>query len=473
MKRILIFAMLLVSLTTMAQTPPPLKVRSDAAFTQADTYLAALKGLQIPSGATNTLIGSGTRVNLFYNTVDKILYIHNGVDWRPAIEADLTQFYTKAETDLLLNKYILANVKQTANINLKGSVTSSNNDESLNTTISGGTVAFYGSAGGGQINLDGYNTSTPSGSIQITPVAVNISTDNNNSLEMTPSYIRMKSGGYENSIVRGLEPANVTNRLPSKDGTFATLEDLPDVSAYAKLYGGNAFSGAQDIDGLLKVKNINVSGKVTIPNGSITSLKSSADTIAFNGAKSNYIIRSVTTGSGPSATNNLIVQTSSAANPSVYSTVLTIDNGGITAPLVRISGGGGAPNGANAVSAAYLNSIYASGTYTPVLSARLNTASATAGTFHYTKVGNEITIYGNVTFMPFTANEDSAFKISLPMAYQSTFTTPEDLAGHGSLRLQGPVFIEGTVSDGTADVSTRPTLTTPSSCYISFTYTLK
>ncbi len=472
MKRILIFAMLLVSLTAMAQTPPPLKVRSDAAFTQADTYLAVLKGLQIPSGATNTLTGSGTRVNLFYNTVDKILYIHNGVEWRPAVEADLTQFYTKAETDLLLNKYILANVKQTANINLKGSVTSSNNDESLNTAILGGTVAFYGSTGGGQINLDGYNTSTPNGSIQITPVAVNISTDNNNSLEMTPSYIRMKSDGYENSIVKGLGPANITNRLPSKDGTLATLEDLPDVSGYAKLSGGNAFSGRQDMDGLLNVNNINVSGNVAIPNGSITSLKSTADTIAFNGVKTNYIIKSVITGSGPNAANNLVVQTNSTENPSVYTTTLTIANGGITAPWVRISGGG-PPNGANAVSVSYLNSIYASGTYTPVLSARLNTANATAGTFHYTKVGNEITIYGNVIFTPFTANEDSAFKISLPTGYQSTFTSPDDLAGHGALRLQGPVFIEGTVSDGTADVSTRPTLTTPSSCYISFTYTLK
>lgn len=105
MKRLLSLFILSISLTAMAQaqTPPPLKQRSDASFTPADTYLAVLKGLQIPSGATNTLTGTGTRVNLFYNTTDKVLYIHNGIEWKPAIEADLTQYYTKTEIDLLLS----------------------------------------------------------------------------------------------------------------------------------------------------------------------------------------------------------------------------------------------------------------------------------------------------------------------------------------------------------------------------------
>jgi len=57
--------------------------------------------LSIPAGPINTLTGSGTRANLFYNTIDQVLYIYDGVAWRPAVEADLTQFYTKAEIDSL------------------------------------------------------------------------------------------------------------------------------------------------------------------------------------------------------------------------------------------------------------------------------------------------------------------------------------------------------------------------------------
>jgi len=72
-----------------------------------ETHLSDLNAhnignLSIPAGSTNTLTGSSTRANLFYNTGDQVLYIHDGVEWRPAVEADLTQFYTKEQIDSLL-----------------------------------------------------------------------------------------------------------------------------------------------------------------------------------------------------------------------------------------------------------------------------------------------------------------------------------------------------------------------------------
>ena len=104
MKRVLsLLVALSLGFCAMAQTAPPLKPRSTDQFTQVDPYLAVTKGLGIPSGATNTLTGTGNRVNLFYNTTEHKLKIHDGVEWKDASPADLSNFYTKADVDALFS----------------------------------------------------------------------------------------------------------------------------------------------------------------------------------------------------------------------------------------------------------------------------------------------------------------------------------------------------------------------------------
>lgn len=74
----------------------------------------------------------------------------------------------------------------------------------------------------------------------------------------------------------------------------------------------------------------------------------------------------------------------------------------------------------------------ASGTYTPTLTNELNTsAAANNGVAHYIRVGDQVTVYGSVSFSTTTGgNTTSIIGISLPIA--SNFTTGADAVGNGN-----------------------------------------
>lgn len=92
------------------------------------------------------------------------------------------------------------------------------------------------------------------------------------------------------------------------------------------------------------------------------------------------------------------------------------------------------------------------GTYTPTLTNTTNIdASAVSGPFQYSRLGNIVTVAGNITIDP-TAAANTLLGISLPIA--SNFTTTMDASGVGSAQISNTTGSIG--SDATND---RATLT--------------
>lgn len=91
----------------MSQSTPTSVNRGAANLTQVDQYLTAAKRLGIPTSATDNLAATTSPQNtakILYNTTLNKLRVYNPVTetWRDAIEADLTDYYTKEEIDILL-----------------------------------------------------------------------------------------------------------------------------------------------------------------------------------------------------------------------------------------------------------------------------------------------------------------------------------------------------------------------------------
>ena len=90
------------------QTIPPSRPRSAASFTQVDDFLSVIRGLGIPTADGDILEGqtdSSNAAKIVYNTTLNKLRVYNPVtaQWRDAIEADLTNYYTKSQVDSLLS----------------------------------------------------------------------------------------------------------------------------------------------------------------------------------------------------------------------------------------------------------------------------------------------------------------------------------------------------------------------------------
>lgn len=69
-----------------------------------------------------------------------------------------------------------------------------------------------------------------------------------------------------------------------------------------------------------------------------------------------------------------------------------------------------------------------SGTYTPTAAGVANVASVTPGTFHYIRVGNEVSFSGYVIIDPTAANTITTATLTLPIA-STLGSTTEDAAG--------------------------------------------
>lgn len=108
MKKNIIFLVLaLLSFAAFSQTPPPLRNRGDAVFTQADQYLAVLKTLSIPFGPVATLNSGLSRDgSLFFNTTSGKLMVLKSSAWEDVgKDVDLSGYYTKTQVDALLANY--------------------------------------------------------------------------------------------------------------------------------------------------------------------------------------------------------------------------------------------------------------------------------------------------------------------------------------------------------------------------------
>lgn len=106
MRRLLFTLGFLVAFTGVVEAQQEI-LRSDGRRTQVDTYLRALKTLHLPYGPTPTFDGGLQKEgSIFYNTTDNSLYIWDGSVWvQVAPDTDLSNYYTKPQTDSLLTYY--------------------------------------------------------------------------------------------------------------------------------------------------------------------------------------------------------------------------------------------------------------------------------------------------------------------------------------------------------------------------------
>lgn len=74
-----------------------------------------------------------------------------------------------------------------------------------------------------------------------------------------------------------------------------------------------------------------------------------------------------------------------------------------------------------------------SGTYTPTLTNVANVSASTAGVCHYTRNGNEVTVYGSISGITCTASSGTLSSIGVTLPISSTLAASTDLAGSGTM----------------------------------------
>lgn len=76
--------------------------------------------------------------------------------------------------------------------------------------------------------------------------------------------------------------------------------------------------------------------------------------------------------------------------------------------------------------------ILAHGTYTPTITNGINMAASTAYVLGYLRVGNSVTVWGQIDFDPTAATTNTAAEITLPIA--SDFTAIGDAGGSAGIQ---------------------------------------
>lgn len=89
------------------QAIPLSRPRSVSSFTQVDDFLSVIRGLGIPTADGDILEGqtdSSNAAKIVYNTTLHKLRVYNPANdqWRDAVEADLSDYYTQAQTDAIV-----------------------------------------------------------------------------------------------------------------------------------------------------------------------------------------------------------------------------------------------------------------------------------------------------------------------------------------------------------------------------------
>jgi len=147
---------------------------------------------------------------------------------------------------------------------------------------------------------------------------------------------------------------------------------------------------------------------------------------------------------------------------------------GIAAPTCALDVNGGIETTRTTVTspAATDGNIF-SGTYTPTqVSTNTNVDSVTFTLSHYMRVGNVITVGGQITIDATTATTDTTVRMSLPIA--SNFTSSRTLGGTGS-SISTPfgtnnIAFSGDTTNDCAELRLRPSVNTSLIYNYSFTY---
>lgn len=200
-------------------------------------------------------------------------------------------------------------------------------------------------------------------------------------------------------------------------------------------------------NGALTVSSAGASNYITVNAGSVSSLI---------GTDSNGLVLSSL------GSNNLLLQTSGTERIRINSTGLT-----------TLASGSGLSVSATAVTspAAGDGNVF-SGTYTPSLTNTTNIGSSTATTCQYMRVGNTVTVSGQVTVDATTAGAQTVLRMSLPIA--SNFSLSAQLGGAGASitasAYGNSMAILGDTANDVAEFRWLPTLATAQIYNFTFTY---
>lgn len=117
-----------------------------------------------------------------------------------------------------------------------------------------------------------------------------------------------------------------------------------------------------------------------------------------------------------------------------------------------------------------VNTLVDSGTYTPTVTMVLNLDSVTAHGCQYLRVGNVVTVSGEVGFDCTSIGSLTQFRVSLPIA--SNFSNAYECAGGGAEKFtaaQSACTIQADTTNDAASIIFRAS-SSASSIFFSFTY---
>jgi len=126
-----------------------------------------------------------------------------------------------------------------------------------------------------------------------------------------------------------------------------------------------------------------------------------------------------------------------------------------------------------ALASAYIGNV-SSGTYTPAqVSTNVNVSSITFGACQYMRVGNTVTVGGQILFTAVASGTDTTVRMSLPIA--SNFASTRQLGGSGAAVNGGIYGTNGIVcladvTNKCVEIRGRPTTTSSTTYNFSFTY---
>jgi len=287
-------------------------------------------------------------------------------------------------------------------------------------------IDYYSNVTQGDVPIHSFKGYGPSGEIDLLTITNGGKIGINNTL---PTEALDVNGNIKSSNLVGPGES-----LISTTSTGVLKRSAVDLTTKANLTGGNTFSGLQTF-----------SGSVSFSNTSITSFNSPPQiNKGLDFYNSNLALTSLRTD------NSL-----PGSNPTINLTLPT--QGGKIALQSDIT---------NQAS---------SGTYTPTLTSLSNIEAASLDIAHYLRIGNQVTVYGQVS-AAFINGTTSNASISMSLPIASNLTSLEDVCGHGSGSLTSyptSVAVLGDPSNDWAVVVVGGFPAQSNTIRFSFTYTIK
>ena len=309
---------------------------------------------------------------------------------------------------------------------------------------------------------------------------------NNSSTDVT-EVMRISSTG---NVGIGSTSLTVTSLRVSKNitggttayGVFSDGTFQPSVTSSAIYFGSDATAASGTITNIMHYRaNQSTLGTATVStqygfqsdNGLIGATNNYAfnasNTAAVTAGKTAYGFRSdidIATGGG---TTYNFYASGTAVN--YFGGNVGIAN---TSPDCKLDVTGGIKTSRTTVTspAATDGNIF-SGTYTPTLTNSTNVAASTPVECFYTRVGNVVTVTGQVSIDVTTTLTDSVLLMTLPIA--STFTVARNCGGTGASSTAGTygtetIAISGNVAGGSAEFRLRPASVANLDYRFSFSY---